>query len=446
MLRHSLLKNGYTLSVLLLLLAAFAFALQGLRVPDSDGFLRYQTFLSLYSTPDFSKYATTQPFMAWLIDAPVRFVFPGLALDFIPRHIEIFLWFVLVVIGVIYSDWRNKILLVSAFLPLSMMTHYFGQFFSETTTALLLAIAFVIFLRSNGFLGLLASGAIAGVALSNWSVLLICTFVTAMFKFGCVIFRKENDRRFLFFLAVSLLVGLVIVLFDAMIKGHLTSNPYASESEAGFRTVMPYSGLPGFSYPLILGMLGTLFSFGKSIFLFNPFLIFLIMRSYPYRRYVLVFLATAICIYSQWWAWYGGASFGTRFYIFTIVPSVFVLLHGLGEPARPLKYLEPFAFALAIWVAVSGKYFGLGVGFGVCIDNNYALEAFCWFVPEFSPLINPFVVYGASGVWMMLSWIDIAYMFACCALFAFMYLRSDQVTWFTLWPRLAQLGRVFRRP
>ncbi|MGO8947127.1 MAG: hypothetical protein ACLQUY_05585, partial [Ktedonobacterales bacterium] len=29
----------------------------------------------------------------------------------------------------------------------------------------------------------------------------------------------------------------------------------------------------------------------------------------------------------------------------------------------------------------------------VCISNNFALEAYCWYTPEFSALWRPFVVY-----------------------------------------------------
>ncbi len=33
---------------------------------------------------------------------------------------------------------------------------------------------------------------------------------------------------------------------------------------------MPYSGLPGFSYPLVFGLLSILFSFGKGLVFFAP--------------------------------------------------------------------------------------------------------------------------------------------------------------------------------
>ena len=36
-------------------------------------------------------------------------------------------------------------------------------------------------------------------------------------------------------------------------------------SNAGEKTIMPFSGLPGFSYPFLLGLLAILFSFGKGL-------------------------------------------------------------------------------------------------------------------------------------------------------------------------------------
>ena len=40
--------------------------------------------------------------------------------------------------------------------------------------------------------------------------------------------------------------------------------------EYGFKTVMPYSGLPGFSYPFLFGLISILFSFGKGLVWYFP--------------------------------------------------------------------------------------------------------------------------------------------------------------------------------
>jgi hypothetical protein len=60
-----------------------------------------------------------------------------------------------------------------------------------------------------------------------------------------------------------------------------------------------------------------------------------------------------------------------------------------------------------VWVGVSGAAFNLS-GLDDCLANGYALEHLCWYVPEYSPLVRPFVLdmHGSSGwqqVWIVLS-------------------------------------------
>lgn len=43
------------------------------------------------------------------------------------------------------------------------------------------------------------------------------------------------------------------------------------------------------------------------------------------------------------------------------------------------------------WVGVSGAVFGTD-GLGVCMENSYALEHLCWYVPEFSPVFRHLVI------------------------------------------------------
>ena len=51
-------------------------------------------------------------------------------------------------------------------------------------------------------------------------------------------------------------------------RGNPFANPYPDDH--GYTTFMPYSGLPGFSYPFYLGLLSLIFSFGKGIIFFAP--------------------------------------------------------------------------------------------------------------------------------------------------------------------------------
>jgi hypothetical protein len=50
-----------------------------------------------------------------------------------------------------------------------------------------------------------------------------------------------------------------------------------------------------------------------------------------------------------------------------------------------------FVLLASGWVCVEGVLYGLG-NVGKCMANNYALESLCWYVPEYSPLFNGFVM------------------------------------------------------
>lgn len=52
--------------------------------------------------------------------------------------------------------------------------------------------------------------------------------------------------------------------------GAIGATPYLNETERGIKTVLPYSGLPGFSYPFWFGVLSIFFSFGTGLLFFVP--------------------------------------------------------------------------------------------------------------------------------------------------------------------------------
>ena len=176
-------------------------------------------------------------------------------------------------------------------------------------------------------------------------------------------------------------------------------------TDAGVRTILPYSGRPGFSYPMFLGLFGILLSFGKGLFFFAPGLLV------PARRVLRLvapalwsvqvmwfgFLAGLVFVYSQWWAWYGGFTWGPRFFLFASLPASLALAARLRHPpANPLGQLALLgALLLSVWVAVDGVVFGTA-NLEACTANGFALEHLCWYVPEFSVLWRPFVVPRAA--------------------------------------------------
>jgi hypothetical protein len=171
------------------------------------------------------------------------------------------------------------------------------------------------------------------------------------------------------------------------------------EGNASAPTVMPYSGLPGFSYPLFFGLLSILLSFGKGLLYYAPGLAVPVAeRDVPNRLRTcylmwMVYLAGLVLIYSKWWAWYGGWTWGPRFFLFASVPASLAIAVKLGQASRlrTTGLLSLFVVvALSVWVAIDGAVFEQR-SMTRCLENDYAQEFLCWYTPEFSALWRPFV-------------------------------------------------------
>ena len=209
-------------------------------------------------------------------------------------------------------------------------------------------------------------------------------------------------RRRIRYLA-ALLAGVALTLAESWLRrGNPLDSGYAGNG--GFHTVMPYSGGPGFNYPIFFGLLAILFSFGKGLIFFAPGL-FLPARRYLrtqeggtrlYTLYLLwvAFIAGMILVYAHWWAWYGGWFWGPRFFLFASIPAALVLAVRLHARAARLRanLLTLAALILSFWVGVNGVVFGQRA-LAACTANNYAQEFLCQYTPEFSVLWRPFVVF-----------------------------------------------------
>jgi len=180
------------------------------------------------------------------------------------------------------------------------------------------------------------------------------------------------------------------------------------ENDHGFQTLLPYSGLPGFSYPTFFGALSLLFSFGKGLLFFTPGLFLAFGRGLDAWRPVtqvlvlwMLYLVGMVLVYGSWWAWYGGYAWGPRFLTFASLPASLLLAAQVRRPPRRLLAATAVlaALLLSLWVGIDGATFGR-FGQTTCTANHYYLESLCWYVPEFSVLWTPFVFGGR------LSWAD----------------------------------------
>jgi len=82
------------------------------------------------------------------------------------------------------------------------------------------------------------------------------------------------------------------------------------------------------------------------------------------------------------------------------------------------------ALLLSVWVGIDGQAFGRFAQ-ATCNANHYALESFCWYVPEFSVLWTPFV-FDAHLSWP--GFVLAAYAVGVTAYVAYPLLRQWTVT------------------
>lgn len=238
------------------------------------------------------------------------------------------------------------------------------------------------------------------------------------------IWEQRRVRYVLIPVAAVVLIGV-----DTWIR---MGSPFHSgyEGDAGLRTIMPYSGLPNFSYPMFFGLLGLTLSFGKGLLFFAapltalPFLNQLGLPQ-PLRavlRLWLSFTLGLLLLYANYWGWYGGVSAGPRYLLFASFPATLLLAQLLIQPARhwAATFGTLVLLALSCWTTVATTVFEQG-GTEVCTANNYALEHLCWFTPEFSVLWNPFVGPMRSlthGEWIVLCYEAIAFAMLAAPLIA----------------------------
>lgn len=270
----------------------------------------------------------------------------------------------------------------------SMFPFHVREYFGEVFTAVLVAV---------GAIALQAERPLAG-----WTaiVLGVVNMPASLVGLALVAMKQTWDtRRWRHLLPIAIAAALIMLESWIRRGGPLVTG---YQGNSGARTVMPYSGLPGFSYPLFFGVLAILFSYGKGLIFFAPGLLLPITRRArvvtserlraSYALWI-CFLVGLIVVYAKWWAWYGGWFWGPRFFLFASIPAslaIAVWLHEARASSLAAHVAALAALTLSAWVGVSGAVFGQN-GLQGCLQNTFALEHLCWFVPEFSVLWHPFV-------------------------------------------------------
>ena len=206
--------------------------------------------------------------------------------------------------------------------------------------------------------------------------------------------RALETRRVRPVLAV--IAAALLVAGEAWLRrGSPVDTGYASDH--GVQTLLPYSGRGGFSYPFVLGVLSILLSFGRGLAFFAPGLLFWLgprtRRVAPGHRNTtlqLLFLTGLVLAYAKWWAWYGGGSWGPRFFVFAAVPASLLLATRLRTTTDTALgcLITLSVLALSSWVSLCGLLES-ATRANFCLQQNYQVEYVCWYTPEYSGLWWP---------------------------------------------------------
>ncbi len=147
----------------------------------------------------------------------------------------------------------------------SMFSHHLMFYYGEVFTAIFVAVGCVAI--------------VVGPELAGWCVIILGVVNTPATLLGLVLLDAKHmleTRRVRYALTVIVTVAL-IMLESWILRGSPLETGYANLH--GFRTIMPYSGRPGFSNPFFFGLISLLFSFGKGIFFFAPGLLLPIRKT-----------------------------------------------------------------------------------------------------------------------------------------------------------------------
>jgi hypothetical protein len=373
------------------------------RNTGGDGWTRFQDLLRLLAgQKPISKYSIIGPLFSYpLLRIGNKL---GQAYQWITAYNLVLFSCVLLATYLLLRKRMDRSLLRKFFLMLiiaSMFTAHLAFFYGEVFTALGVGMGILVvyacytrFTTSVGWVAI-----ILGVANTPAAIV---GLVFMMLK------QAFNSKRLRYLLII--VVAVACIMAESFIRyGSFFGNGYGDDR--GVKTIMPYSGLPGFSYPIFFGLISLLFSFGKGLFFFVPALLLpirkvLLTRQQEqkvnlYQVYVLwiCFLVGLIVVYSRWWAWHGGVFWGPRFLLIASLPGSLVL-------AVRLRYHKDFSlganvltllvFCLSVWISIDGAVFQWANGVNlpnVCTASHYQYEMLCYYVPEFTPLWYPFVTH-----------------------------------------------------
>ncbi|HEX7589226.1 MAG TPA: hypothetical protein VF478_12995 [Anaerolineae bacterium] len=202
--------------------------------------------------------------------------------------------------------------------------------------------------------------------------------------------NRRNLRAFAWFALVLMLVALSIAAYNWVRNGSLLATGYRADET--------------FDNPLLLGLYGLLFSPGKGLFVYVPFLaalpwaaVVLWKRARDELFLVLAIFSFYLLVFSAWYYWWGGTNWGPRFLLPTVPFLVLLVAPAIELAARTdFRKVAHVAFS-ALFLALCFLSFSfqlLGVSIPslayrarmIRLSANPDWDSI--FFPQFSPLVG----------------------------------------------------------
>src|SRR5215471_13502857 len=269
-------------------------------------------------------------------------------------------------------------------LTASMFPYHIRTFYGETFSAVFAAVGILLVTYRRPVWG--------------WSLVVLAVLNTPALAVGMALVAVAtalSEKKWQHLLPVLVVVA-GILLESWVSRGHSLVTEYENVG-AGDRGIRPYTGLGGFSYPLFFGALSVLFSFGRGILFYAPGLWLAFQRpkceptlNRTYLRWML-FLLGEILVYSRWVSWEGATYWGPRFFLFASIPACYLLVIRLANREEGLvgNLLTLGLLVASAWVGLNGMIFHLKT-----LSEEFCgqfEQVLCLYVPEFSPLWQPFL-------------------------------------------------------
>jgi len=383
------------LPLLLITLQTWVLYLQPLRLTGDDP-IRFNAVTEILNG--------TMPAMKFSIIHPEFFAIIQKILDALSigamsaSHSGAILWALWSIsIALILRAHRSERYIVYAlsFVYFSMLGAYLTGFSSDVFSALGISLGLAMAILAKGYFIKITGLFFLVFSTANTPVLLAGAVTSSLF----MIIKLKQLRYALY----PMLTLLLIIAEASFFRGQLAISKYALGTEGGRSILLPWGYIEGFKYPVFFGVISILFSFGRGFLFYIPsFLVAL-------RRYKdllgnwitvqLLFVLSLIPIYGAWWAWYGGLSYGPRFFMLGCIVGAFgvtEILFGHVKHKLTTKIFASLSILMSFWVSFIGiSYFITPKVAFMCMKEGFRYEPLCWYSPEYSTIFAPLWEGGA---------------------------------------------------